>query len=342
MGLKTSSKESKTLSRQDPLSCVRAIAEAKHPRTSKTHTNDKIHLQVTSAPCESTIIPSSSFDLIQPPEAAGLASYCCGDTSSACPFARDKLLAFFSVPNAFADKDRRHPFRAQWAKSLVLMDKKMKARGVATPSVVLKFGIGLEGLPASAVSAAQAEAQTHQDMLLLDVPDKDEGEPVHRSSTTLKVMQSMTYAANRYAFDYFVRVGDDAYFRVDYFAELALDAAFPKTAAYVGYKFSDVRIDNSASTHNFIVGMGFILTHDLTRYVCKARDVLLDGFPEDGVVGSWFVGTKVQVVHEPRFHDIDQFRPKSYAPCTNTSLLMHHMWSVDVWNKVDQDGLLKC
>ena len=281
-------------------------------------------------------------NLETPHDRTGMTSLCCGDVSLACPHRYENVLAFVSVPNAYADKDRRHPFRAQWSKSLTLMERKMKTRNATAPKVVLKFGIGIESLSSGELSGAHSEAAAHNDMLLLDCPDHDVGEPKQRSSTTLKVMLSMTYASNRYAFDYFARIGDDAYFRIDYFAELALENAFPDKFAYIGSKFDGVPIPNSASTHDFIVGMGFLLTRDLTQYVCKARGVLLDGFPEDGIVGSWFVGTKVRVLHEPRFHDIDQFRPITYAPCTNTSLLMHHMWSVDVWNKVDSEGLLKC
>ena len=121
-----------------------------------------------------------------------------------------------------------------------------------------------------------------------------------------------------------------------------IDHAFPLDRAYIGYKFSDHHIAGSHSTHNFIVGMGFFLTQDLTRYACRAQGMLLDGFPEDGIVGSWFVGTKAEVIHDPRFHDIDHVNTVTYAPCSNTSLLLHHMWSRRNWEAVDGEGLLKC
>ena len=180
-------------------------------------------------------------------------------------------------------------------------------------------------------------------LVLPDVTDKDAGEPTSRSSTTLKVLHSMAYATNHYTFDFYARVGDDAYLRVDYLAELILvDHAFPLQQAYIGYKFGDHRIPGSHSTHNFIVGMGFFLSQDLTQYVCRAQDVLLDGFPEDGIVGSWFVGTKVDVIHEPRFHDIDHVTTVAYAPCSNTSLLLHHMWKRSDWEAIDGEGLMQC
>jgi len=271
---------------------------------------------------------------------------CCGTVSPVCPGPYPHLLVYVAVPNAWADADRRQPLRAQWAKSLALMEKRLKEKGVAgtPPATVLHFVIGLEGLSDKDKAAVGAESTTHRDFLILpDVTDKDAGEPVSRSSTTLKVMYSMAYAANHYTFDFYARVGDDAYLRIDYLAELILiDHAFPLERAYIGYKFSDHHIAGSHSTHNFIVGMGFFLTQDLTRYVCRAQDVLLDGFPEDGIVGSWFVGTKVDVIHEPRFHDIDHVTTVAYAPCSNTSLLLHHMWSRKNWDAVDEEGLLKC
>jgi hypothetical protein len=271
---------------------------------------------------------------------------CCGTISRACPGPYPHLLVYVAVPNAWADADRRQPLRAQWAKSLALMEKRLKGKGVAgpPPATVLHFIIGLEGLSDKDKAAVGAESTTHRDLLILpDVTDKDVGEPVSRSSTTLKVMHSMAYAANHYTFDFYARVGDDAYLRLDYLAELILiDHAFPLDWAYIGYKFPDHHIAGSHSTHNFIVGMGFFLTQDLTRYVCRAQDVLLDGFPEDGIVGSWFVGTKVDVIHEPRFHDIDHVTTVAYAPCSNTSLLLHHMWSRRNWGAVDGEGLLEC
>ena len=118
---------------------------------------------------------------------------------------------------------------------------------------------------------------------------------------------------------------NDAYLRIDYLAEsILIDHAFPLDRAYIGYKFSDHHIAGSHSTHNFIVGMGFFLTQDLTRYVCRAQDVLLDGFPEDGIVGSWFVGTKVDVIHEPRFHDFFGYQSMVHAPCRQYNHAQKH------------------
>ena len=298
-------------------------------------------------------------------------SDCCGDVSASCrPIpASNHLLVFVSVPNVASGTARRFPLRKQWHKSLVLMEERMRkldaAGGSASantassstsassstrshpapppPRTALRFVIGTENMEQTQLDLIKQEAITHKDILLIDAPDEDHGEPKQRSATTLKVMHSMRNAANNFVFQYFARVGDDAYFRVDYFAELVLlQNIYPQTNAYIGYKFANHVVPASDSTHSFIVGMGFFVSRDLAMYVCKSHPYLLDGFPEDAIVGSWFVGTNAQVIHEPRFHDIDHITTVAYARCSNESLLLHHMWHQENWDAIDEKGLLDC
>jgi len=94
---------------------------------------------------------------------------CCGTVSSACPGPYPHLLVYVAVPNAWADADRRQPLRAQWARSLVLMDTRLKEDGVAgpPPATVLHFVIGLQGLSDKDKAAVGADSTTHQDLLIL-------------------------------------------------------------------------------------------------------------------------------------------------------------------------------
>jgi hypothetical protein len=303
---------------------------------------------------------------------AGEPTECCGDVTSSCGLipASKHLLVFVSIPNVASGTARRWPLRKQWHKSLALMEQRMRrtdagiAGGASSsstsssssssssatshptpplPRTALRFVIGTENMEQTQLDRIKQEATTHKDILLIDAPDEDHGEPKHRSATTLKVMHSMRFAANNFLFEYFARVGDDAYFRVDFFAELVLlQKVYPQKNAYVGYKFANHVVPASDSTHSFIVGMGFFLSRDLATYVCKSYPFLLDGFPEDAIVGSWFVGTNARVIHEPRFHDIDHITTVAYARCSNESLLLHHMWHQDNWDAIDEKGLLKC
>ena len=297
----------------------------------------------------------------------GAPTDCCGDVSSSCrPIPPvNHLLVFVSVPNVASGTERRFPLRKQWHKSLVLMEERMRRMEAASasstssftisasssarshpkplPRTALRFVVGTDNMEQTQLDLIKQEAVTHNDILLIDAPDEDHSEPKHRSATTLKVMHSMRYAANNFVFEYFARVGDDAYFRVDYFAELVLlQKVYPQKNAYIGYKFANHVVPASDSTHSFIVGMGFFVSRDLATYVCKSYPYLLDGFPEDAIVGSWFVGTNAQVIHEPRFHDIDHITTVAYARCSNESLLLHHMWRQENWDAIDEKGLLEC
>jgi len=302
-------------------------------------------------------------------DSAGAPTECCGDVSASCVRipASNHLLVFVSVPNVATGTARRFPLRKQWHKSIALMEQKIRkldaggAGGASSsssssssssatshptlppPRTALRFVIGTENMGQMQLDLIRQEAITHKDILLIDAPDEDHGEPKYRSATTLKVMHSMRHAANNFVFEYFARVGDDAYFRVDYFAELVLlKKVYPQKNAYIGYKFANYVVPASDSTHSFIVGMGFLVSRDLATYVCKSYPYLLDGFPEDAIVGSWFVGTNARVIHEPRFHDIDHITTVAYARCSNESLLLHHMWHQENWDAIDENGLLEC
>jgi hypothetical protein len=310
-----------------------------------------------------TLLNTDAFDSHAPRD-------CCGEVSASCRpiLASNHLLVFVSIPNVASATERRFPLRKQWHKSLSLMHKKINEASPSSSSpsssssssssnvnrsehfpalhparTALRFVIGTQNMEQAQLQSIRQEAAFKNDILMIDAPDRDEGEPKRGSSTTLKVMHSMRYAANNFVFEYFARVGDDAYFRVDYFAELVLlHETYPRDNAYIGHKFANHVVPASESTHNFIVGMGFFLTRDLTTYVCRSYPYLLDGFPEDAIVGSWFVGTNAQVIHEPRFHDIDHVTTVAYARCSNESLLMHHMWHQENWDSIDEEGLLEC
>jgi hypothetical protein len=66
----------------------------------------------------------------------------------------------------------------------------------------------------------QAEQQEHGDILMLDTIDSNTPDPPPNdgeTATALKVVYGVKWAVDNYEFLWFVRLGDDAYFRVDYF-----------------------------------------------------------------------------------------------------------------------------
>ena len=74
---------------------------------------------------------------------------------------------------------------------------------------------------------------------------------------------------------------------------------------------------------------------------------LVDGWPEDGVVGMWLQGLSADFVHTPCFHNHalpngEGGRYMLHAPCTPSSLLVHYMTPA-LWERIDaRTGLLEC
>jgi hypothetical protein len=67
--------------------------------------------------------------------------------------------------------------------------------------------------------------------------------------------------------------------------------------------------------------MRFILSSDVAKYIAEASMILPfhTGFPEDAIVALWLIGTKT----------------------VRYNTLIHYM-SGDLWNAIDEKGLLDC
>lgn len=172
-----------------------------------------------------------------------------------------------------------------------------------------------------------AEAQEYGDILLLDIPDCDDPDPPPPgtdSATSLKVVHSMAWAVKHYNFDYFIRIGDDTYLRINYFpADVA--PSLPKGRMLLGYCEGEhmhhvfkARHPNVAQIDvPYCSGMGFVLTYDAALFAAQNAEMLAMEFPEDAMVARWFVGTRVEIVHNARFVDW------AWNKCDNETILVH-------------------
>ena len=82
----------------------------------------------------------------------------------------------------------------------------------------------------------------HPDMLFLPCPDLDGelnnpkawGLDGGTSSTTCKLLKAAEWAVGRFAFDFFMRLGDDAYMRPEVLVPQLTSGVFPKRKAVIG------------------------------------------------------------------------------------------------------------
>lgn len=234
---------------------------------------------------------------------------------------------------------RREWQRKQWRQSLELL------RAVAAlPEVrfVFKFCLGRQNLSHAYTSDLDAEQRRHGDLQYVNSLDYDhtpfqEIGPFQTSATTTKVLAAVKWAVQTYKFQYLLRLGDDAYFKPDVFLRQAEQGLLPQTHACICFVVPAIAYSTPAGEVKapYPSGMGFVLTSDVATWLSTADDMLMWGAPEDGMVGLWFAGTRVQLVHH------DGFRDASWR-CHGEDMLVHVLRNADAWGSIDAKGNIPC
>ncbi len=247
---------------------------------------------------------------------------------------------------------RRHLLREQWQRNIQLLRAIPVTNTAIRPDVVMIFVIGTENVTQEERNVVQREEESFGDILILHgISDQDRGVEDNgwpwngTSATTEKVVYSMQWAVEKYTFQYFARLGDDAYFRPDEFYRQVDSGEIPTSMALIGHFIGPYVYDTGFGMHNSVVypsGMGYVVTFDLCSYIAHSAGVLGVGFPEDAVVGSWLAGTKAKYVHAAdKFHDVHP-PDYGYRPCTPKDLLLHRMRTAEDWKAVGTTGLVVC
>jgi hypothetical protein len=98
---------------------------------------------------------------------------------------------------------------------------------------------GYTGLSDQGRQQLQHEHQQHGDILFLDVIDTNDPDPPPNdgdaTATSLKVAYGAKWAFEHYNFPWFVRLGDDSYFRVDHFL-MTVASELHKHKLVLGYR----------------------------------------------------------------------------------------------------------
>lgn len=243
--------------------------------------------------------------------------------------------------------ERRTVQRKAWKRT-----QRLLAEAVPGASALLYYMFGIELTPNGQLAAAEEEAAEHNDVVFLPCPDEDPEGDVYRnfypapSATTSKVLLSLRWAEARFRFKWFVRLGDDAYFRADKFASLEQAGAYPLRRAVIGRMgfnpfnklgvFTD-HLSNTTVDLHYPLGMGYVLPADVAMYFAGAAPYLINSWPEDGCVGAWVFGTNIKL-----FNDLERFHGSPYeAPCTSESVLIHKPPD-ESWGTIDEHGVMQC
>lgn len=230
--------------------------------------------------------------------------------------------------------DRRQRIRMQFGRNLRLTEGNEE-------NVVLKFALGTKDVSNDSISAGEKEAKEFQDILFLDCMDVDNELQQWRkwrfdagsSSTTSKVMLSAQWAVRHYTFDYFFRLGDDSYLRIDVFLYLACRNEWPLDNAVVGHILTTKLF---GMQHIYPQGMGYALTYDVTVFIGTNSAFLLDTAPEDCVVARWLFAIGANFVHSQLWRDIE------LGQSCHPEMVLAHKLPADLWAQITADGSVVC
>ena len=238
------------------------------------------------------------------------------------------------VTSAAGWTDRRQRIRHQFPRNMQLITDKI------ADSVLLKFAIGRQGVSNDTMLAMHTEASLFEDILFLDCPDEDD-ELKHPhlwrrdagvSSTTSKVMLSIQWAVRRFDFEYFFRLGDDSYFRVDKFLDM-ISEELPAANSVVGHIMTDTVF---GMQQLYPQGMGYGMTYDICKFVARNTDLLMKTAPEDCVVARWLFAVGADFINSPRWRDIHM------GDSCHPNMVLAHKLPPDLWNEIADDGTITC
>ena len=225
--------------------------------------------------------------------------------------------------------DRRQRIRSQFPRN-------MRLRKNDRQTALLKFAVGTQGLAESDENTIRREAVLHSDILLLDCLDLDDhlnnssnwSLNAGPSATTSKVMYAAQWAVRHFDFEYFFRLGDDSYLRIDKFLALIDVHAFPTRNAVVGQIWTH---EVFGVVQSFAQGSGYALTHDVCLYIAKNAGILLQTAPEDCVVSRWLYAIGTTFVDSSLWCDL------AVQKCEDDVVLVHRL-PTDLWPTIADDG----
>lgn len=231
--------------------------------------------------------------------------------------------------------DRRERIRAQFPRNLRLIPDNEEQ------STILKFAVGRQGPAQVVMSNVTLEAADFVDILILDCLDEDEELNIQAnwnlaagvSATTSKVMLSIKWAVRHYDFDYFFRLGDDSYFRIDRFMSMISLQQIPSRSAVVGHILHDHVF---GELQPFPQGMGYGLTYDVCTFIAGNEKRLLNTAPEDCVVARWLMAIGTRFIDSPLWRDIalgDNCQP---------DMVLAHKLPAELWPNITDSGTVEC
>lgn len=252
---------------------------------------------------------------------------------------RQSVFTVVTVTSPAQLPQRRSWQREQWSRSMELLRNFSEGDEF---KFIYRFCIGKQNLSANTLANLHAEQKQFGDLQMLDSLDYDH-QPFQQigalgtSATTMKVLAAAKWAVQTFQFQYLVRLGDDAYFKPDAFLRQYVSKVLPISLACICFVVPSMTYQSAAGEVKapYPSGMGFVITYDVAVWLSLAQNTLLWGAPEDGMVGLWLAGTRVQLYHHDGFRDVGW-------KCQSEDILVHVLRDQASWDRIDAKGNIPC
>jgi galactosylxylosylprotein 3-beta-galactosyltransferase len=234
----------------------------------------------------------------------------------------DPYILVVMVLSSLKGRDRRDTIRQTWAKD----------HETISPSVLVRFAIGMEGVAAEDAVTIEMEASTYHDLLLL--PNLQES----YSNLTRKMLVGMTALDALFEFSYLLKCDDDTFIVLETIAK-ELGQRTDKRSLYWGFFDGRAHVKRAGKWVEkdwflcdrylpYALGGGYVVSHDLVRRVITNSDGLTMYNSEDVSMGVWLSAYNAERKHDMRFNT--EFVSRG---CRNSYIVSHKQSVNDMLSK---------
>jgi len=235
------------------------------------------------------------------------------------------------VLTAPKNQERRNVIRQTWAN----IHKKLRDQ------FLLYFILGNSELSDESIDSINDEKAKHKDILALPMVDSYQ-------ALTSKLLASFVQLNRNVKFKYLLKVDDDSYVQLPLVLEELKNSNFDKSL-YWGFfdgrapvwlkgKWAEKEYRLCDKYIPYALGGGYVLSHDLVKYIAENAQILQKFKNEDVSVGTWLGPLKIHRIHDTRFDT--EFRSRG---CNNKYLVSHKQSVEDFKSKhysLEAKGLL--
>ena len=206
-----------------------------------------------------------------------------------------KYLLYIMVLTAPGNTEERQNIRETWLNDVIDRNSCIK----------FNFFIGTKNINLEDLDTLVKEQTEYKDIIFL--------REIKESYvlTTYKVLKMLKWAYEHINAVYYFKIDDDCYLSVDRFINILTNEGLPREKLLLGSfldsnpvhdtgKWADLDWSLCGEYLPYAMGAGYLLTHDLVKFIAVNNDKLGFHRNEDTAIGAWIAGLNVTYQREKR------------------------------------------